>query len=194
METGIPNKRRAQIKDIVIDILERAQINSLPVKLSKILSIHSIGCLSFEKAEKTGLNLDYTQNGHTVLLSNQKYMILYNSEQTPQRIRWTISHELGHIMLNHFRGVCADTNKEAAANYFARELLLPLAVLDRLGARSAEEIAELCNVSLEAAQIMTEAFKRRDEFNAKYGDTKHDLMFLACFYKMFDCEFAEEIS
>lgn len=43
-------------------------------------------------------------------------------------------------MLNHFRGVCVDTNKEAAANYFARELLMPLAVLDTLGARSAEEI------------------------------------------------------
>lgn len=187
---NMTNARRAQIKDIVLRVLNISGIDSLPVMLNKILKSHHIRCFSFEKAVNFGCNVDYSKNGDTIIDSDNRYVIIYNETHTEQRIRWTISHELGHIMLNHFRGVCVDTNKEAAANYFARELLMPLAVLDSLGARSAEEIAEICNVSLEAAKIREGSFKRRDEFKAKYGNTKHDLKFLACFNKMFENECA----
>lgn len=193
MET-ITNARRAQIKDIVLRVLNVSGLNSLPIMLNKILKSYHIRCFSFEKMSQLGFNVDYGKNGDTIVTLDNKYIIIYNETQSEQRIRWTISHELGHIMLNHLRGVCADTNKEAAANYFARELLLPLAVLDSLGARSAEDIAEICNVSLEAAQIRTESFKRRDEFKAKYGNTKHDLKFLACFNKMFENECAAALA
>lgn len=191
---NMTNARRAQIKDNVLWVLKVSEIDSLPVTLNKILKSLKIKYYSFEKVKKLGFTVDYSKNGDTIATLDNEYIIIYNETQSEQRIRWTISHELGHIMLNHFRGVCVDTNKEAAANYFACELLMPLAVLDTLGARSVEDIAEICNVSLEAAQIRTEAFSRRDEFKAKYGNTKHDLKFLACFNKMFDCEFAEEIS
>lgn len=193
MET-ITNARRAQIKDIVLGVLSTSEISSLPVMVNKILKSHHIRCFSFKKMSQLGFNVDYGKSGDIIVDADNRYVIIYNESHSEQRIRWTIAHELGHIMLNHFRGVCVDKNKEAAANYFARELLLPLAVLGTLGARSAEDIARVCNVSLEADQIRTDAFKRRDEFKAKYGNTKHDLKFLACFNKMFENEFAAALA
>lgn len=53
-------------------------------------------------------------------------IVLYNPSQSADRIRLTLAHELGHIVLHHHLAIAegdADTEKEAWA--FAREFLTP---------------------------------------------------------------------
>lgn len=71
MET-ITNARRAQIKDIVLRVLNISGIDSLPVMLNKILKSHHIRCFSFEKAGQLGFNVDYTKSGDTIIDSDNR--------------------------------------------------------------------------------------------------------------------------
>ena len=191
----IPQWRRDQIKDVVLDILEKVRIGELPVELKRILAFYGWRITTIGKARKAGMNISDEDNGFSVVRSapgGDEYLIIYNEDHVPGRIRWTIAHEIGHIALGHLRGVSAVTDEEAEANYFARELLTPLAVLDELGVRSVAEIAEVCDISSWAAEIRAGDFQRRDWYKARHGNTERDLQFLKQFSKMFDMEIAAE--
>lgn len=93
-----------------------------------------------------------------------KPRIFVSSECSPERQRFTIAHELGHILLGHV-GECELVNREPsrgdnpieqAANVFASRLLAPACVLWALDARTPEEIASLCRISYQAATFRAE--------------------------------------
>lgn len=101
--------------------------------------------------------------------------ILVSSVAPLQRQRFTAAHELGHIILGHV-GRYALVNREPStqddpvereANVFASRLLAPACVLWGCNARTAEEIATLCDISLQAARFRAERMAvlyRRDKF------------------------------
>lgn len=80
-----------------------------------------------------------------------------------QRIRWTIAHEIGHIVLGHLhdfdktainRGGLTSKEYEVLekeADFFASELLAPIGVLKAAGLTKSEEIKIACNLSKKAA-------------------------------------------
>ena len=80
------------------------------------------------------------------------FVVLYNDiGNTETRTRWTIAHELGHIMLGH----CGNTYaEEQEANTFAAQLLMPWFTIKMMGIirkPSAEHIARTFGVSITAA-------------------------------------------
>ncbi|MCX6816725.1 MAG: ImmA/IrrE family metallo-endopeptidase [Candidatus Beckwithbacteria bacterium] len=75
--------------------------------------------------------------------------IIYNNKKPETRIRYTIAHELGHILMGHNSGfrTIDFSNKnpdEVAANKFAAELLVPLQLIkaERLISLSWSELAK----------------------------------------------------
>lgn len=192
----MPQQRRNEIKVAVLDLLYWARVDDLPVNLRAILRTIGVHCVTAAFAEAYGIKLNGTDDGYTIarpVPGGVQYMIVYNDQQIQQRVRWTIAHEIGHIVLGHVDGRVMDGDIEAEANYFARELLAPLAVLDELGARSTEAIAAACGLSAEAAAIRAADFSRRDAYKAQHGNTTHDLRFLRQFSKAFDSEIAGEL-
>ncbi len=106
-----------------------------------------------------------------------KFYIVYKDSEPSQRCRFTVAHELGHIFLGHllvaeaayaYRTFAVRNDIESSANVFARDILAPACVLHELGAASPEEIAKLCDISLEAAQIRAARLKLLEERNAWY--------------------------
>jgi uncharacterized protein DUF955 len=74
------------------------------------------------------------------------------------RDRFTLSHELGHIVLQHTRSFAESTgpnswkvyeDSEWQANAFAAELLMPVQYV--VNSRTASELVDRCGVSLQAA-------------------------------------------
>ncbi len=82
------------------------------------------------------------------------YVIAINENARYQlRQRWSLAHELGHILLGHLDSESDLSDmEERAADEFAAELLAPLTVLHFCGVSSAAEIAQMCRISDEAAR------------------------------------------
>ncbi len=86
--------------------------------------------------------------------------IFYNDAAPIGRQRFTIAHEIGHVVLGHFdaghfaiwrrRAPDPDAD-ETQANQFAARLLAPACVLHALDTKTPEEIAQLCGLSITAA-------------------------------------------
>ena len=88
-------------------------------------------------------------------------LVTYNNNGYRPRIRWTLAHELGHILCGHFQELYALGRRglsdelwqtmEEEADYFAASLLAPLPAIRKLNARSADDIRRLFGLSTAAA-------------------------------------------
>ena len=95
---------------------------------------------------------------------NGRPVILLAEGPSPERRRFILAHELGHIILGHVGRVGLlnrepspeDDPLEQAANVFASRLLAPACVLWGCNVQSAAEIAQLCGISQTAAQFRWE--------------------------------------
>lgn len=121
-------------------------VRCLPLDLKSIVS--NMGVLV--KLDNYNI-LQENERGKTVSLNGQLAIIVSNA--TAQQTRYTISHEIGHIVLGHFGAKEISANMEYAAERFAIGILSPACVLWGLDIRTAEEIADLCNISITSAKI-----------------------------------------
>lgn len=77
-------------------------------------------------------------------LATQRYIVAYNSEKAETCIRFTLAHELGHVVLGHTK----DGDKEnKEANCYARNLLCPIPAIDGFKLVTSNEYQELFYVS-----------------------------------------------
>jgi Zn-dependent peptidase ImmA (M78 family) len=89
--------------------------------------------------------------------------IRVRQDHVPWRQRFTIAHEIGHLLLHHthaktcFRDVAfSGTSEEVAANRFAADLLMPLWMLEPLALTHGADgamLARIFEVSREAMDI-----------------------------------------
>ena len=143
-------------------------IDSLPVKVSRIAKQTDIVLLN-----NSAVNLLSENESGITLMQDDKLYIVYADEQSPQRCRFTIAHELGHIFLGHLfakngKGFVITDDAEHSANVFARDLLAPACVLHELQALTSAAIANLCDISLEAATYRAERMAELERRNAFY--------------------------
>lgn len=94
-------------------------------------------------------------------IKKNRYLVAYNSAKYPSRVRWTLAHELGHIICGHFPEVerlgtdgVSDPlwqTMEDEADYFAASLLAPIPALRALNVKSSEDIMKYFGLSNIAA-------------------------------------------
>lgn len=149
------------------DVLLQHGVNQLPVSVGRILKQLHIPAVAFSKAEQNRLliahHLSIGSDGFALAVGRQR-IIYYNDACTPERSRFTLAHELGHILLGHLgqeklvnrEPGQMDNPKEQQANVFASRLLAPACVLNGVGATSVEKIMQLCKISREAATYRAE--------------------------------------
>lgn len=110
------------IKSYPVNVLNI--INQIPC--CKIFSFFEFSKLNNAKISDI-FSMCQSQTGCTFYHKTaKKYLILYNDDLTPGRIRWTLAHELGHILLRHFlsEGI-TEFQKEKEADLYAQQLLAP---------------------------------------------------------------------
>lgn len=129
--------------------------------------------------EKDPLNIDrdHAEAKTEVIRGGSDFLIVYDERiGYDKRIRWTIAHEIGHIVLGHLidfdkTALCRGglTEKEykvleTEAHYFACELLSPKTIIRRFRhlMGDANGIAALCDISYEAAVIRMKELARLD--------------------------------
>ncbi len=124
------------------------------------------------------------------------YLVVYDDRvENYQRVRWTIAHEIGHIVLGHLvsfeatalcRGSLTEKDYkvlEREADTFAVNLLAPMTIINRLPSiQTKADIMKLCNLSGEASDNCMEELRllksgKKLTFPIKEEDVLHRLFF-----------------
>ncbi len=172
-------------RDIVWDILLREEVKELPVKVSDI-------CAGLGIAVKCYRSTDGNR-GFCNIVGGVPYIFVDSASERSVR-RFTAAHELGHILLGHV-GDFTDLKHpeplnaeklEADADAFAARLLAPSCVLFGCGVRSKEEIALLCDISLDLASKRmrrVRALRRRGRLSCPYEEIEVCSQFMPFIYR-----------
>lgn len=117
------------------------------------------------------------QNGErgATILKNEHWYIVFDDTESVPVCRFTVAHELGHILLGHmlvgdikYRTFAKRDEEEQEADMFAARLLAPACVLHELHATTATEIAKICNISMQAAKNRAERMQVLEARNKYY--------------------------
>lgn len=138
-----------------------AGITELPVSVTKIAQHFDV---TIVKNSVHGW-LNPSQSGISYQSESGEWLIVYDDSDSTGRKRFTIAHELGHILLGHplregeqhtrvFNKERPEVEKEA--DMFAARILSPACVLWALDLHTPEEIAERCQISYAAAKYRAE--------------------------------------
>lgn len=124
----IYTQRYKEIATTAVETLEKASVSCQsisPFEIARNLKIR-IRKYSEIAPDDKAILLAMQKDGFSNLLikdqfSTPIFYIWYNDEMPEERVRWTIAHEIGHIMLGHLE---ESQLAEAEADYFAGILLV----------------------------------------------------------------------
>ncbi len=138
-------------RDTAWEIIFKYNVDRLPVAMKKLCKDMNLLCYSYEDGkeliDRYKLQPFTINDGFSKIIKN-RYLIFYNETIQPHaRKRFTVAHEIGHIVLGHLaqdstacRSGVSLWNRtgeepnpiEASANVFAGRLLAPACVLHAL--------------------------------------------------------------
>lgn len=115
---------------------------------------------------------------HFIIKKRKSFFIYCNDMNcNQQRLRFTIMHEIGHIVLGH---KISNDETESEADYFARNALAPLAIVIKKNITSPDELMNVFDISYQCSGIVI----RNLGLKIQYGHMeleKYDLDLLKLF-------------
>jgi len=168
--------RHRYVEQIVYDLYKTIPSWKFPLKLEDVvrsipncryLSYQRVAVLSRKKFQEV-IDLCESTSGCTFYDStNDRYLILTNQavlENNAGRRRWTLGHEIGHVMCGHFKnsslcklsenGLATVDNPEfeREADYFAASFLSPIPFFPLMNIRVADDVMRSFGLSKEASR------------------------------------------
>ena len=167
VDIKLPKKVYTIIETAVSDLFIKLQISSYPIdpfdiirKLGFILRKYSELSL-YEQIRLRSKDLDATSCFDPEL---QTYVICYDDTKYIRRIRFTLMHEVGHIILGHKE---ESELAKRMANYFAAYSLAPSPIIGAYDCQAASELAELFVVTDECAFYSFKRYLNWSEFGGR---------------------------
>lgn len=156
-----------------LEFFQRENIQWLPVDPMKVIRNEKIKALEYTEFSRIvqepipSIISEYGDDGFTTV--NGVYTIIYSKAHAPARIRWTLMHEISHIMLGHLnergeiaaRGAHRDSY-DLQADAFTANILAPLPVLCLCEADTAEKIKYISGISNQASEIRLKELQQAD--------------------------------
>lgn len=200
MNNDVPKERRIVIKQAALEALRRLPEISLPIKIKKIVkSYDNCRLIPYSRLMKDrGLSytevLAFTGTEHACTdyyAASGRYVIYYNDCDkliiSSNRYRWSIAHELGHVLLKHhvnshkarlFRNQLSNAeyyDLEEEADAFASYILCPHAIMCFFTIKGEGDISALCKVSGAASWNRYKDFKKwrksvKQHFPSRYDE------------------------
>ena len=174
--------RRIYINNLVLKLYSQLPRIKYPLDLNEVLSlIPNCKLMSYQKFADINhcsvndvIALCQSKSGCTHYdVETNRYLILVNLAETSNygRRRWTIAHEIGHIVCGHHILSAVDKiaensfaqinnqDYEIEADYFAVTLLSPLPLFKVFEIQSARDIQNTFGLSAEASDIRLKEYK-----------------------------------
>lgn len=161
-----------QSRDAAWKMLVDCDIRTLPVNVGAICKRCGYKLYAYSRNEEllkgSGLHEQSRMTDGFSVRSGTGYAIFYNDTKPVPRQRFTVAHEIGHIVLGEYTVINReptphDDPLETQANQFAARLLAPAYVLHELRAFTPERISELCDISMQAARFRADRIKTLEQ-------------------------------
>lgn len=162
----LPGKRYEEIKTIVIEMFKRHDIHNIPIDCYEITTKMGIVLKRYSQLTEEGLNaaLAKSNDGFCLLRTeglgpftyNQWY-IFYNDTLPPKRIRFTLMHEIAHVVLDHTE---ESDLAEAEANFFAKYALAPPPLVNKVLPEDYIELGKAFNLSNQCARFAFDYYEK----------------------------------
>ena len=168
-------------RDAAWKILIDCGAKTLPISVGRVCKLLGIKLHTYRRSETilqlVGLLPLTAQTDGFCQFVNGAFHIFFDDTLPIPRQRFTVAHEIGHIVLGHIHADCSRINRDPApgdspietqANQFAARLLAPACVLHELGALNPDDIAALCNISAAASRFRAERMAVLEQRNRYY--------------------------
>ena len=145
----LDNERYEEIKQEVLSMFEETETDTFPIdcfeiarKLCYLVIPYSELNVFSRRAAFSESDESFSRVELNPSTGMYYYAIYYNDAiQCAGRIRWSIFHEIGHIILGHHDNQAGDERKEEdEANFFAKYAMCPPPLLNAAGCRCPEDV------------------------------------------------------
>lgn len=143
----------------ILDVLEKCGIKSFPIECQTIIQyygyrIYSYQELQLQTPELYDICIQYSEDAFR---DSELRIVAYNDQKHPYRIRFSLAHELGHIILQHEKPM---QTAEIEANFFASNLLAPRMAIHYARCKNETDVAKVFAISQEAARYAFDDYRR----------------------------------
>ncbi len=166
----------SEIDTKIFEIFTLQNIRSFPLDCEEIAI--QLGCLLYRYSElsKEKRSKCLMVSDESIKLHNRIY---YNDTMSFAKIRFSIMHEIGHIVLGH--GEYSNDNLEAQANYFSSHILAPRIAIHYSECKNYTHVAHKFGLSYEAAQYAFDDYRKWHR-HAIYKMSTYDRLMYNHFY------------
>ena len=174
MYCRLTDKRCEEIKSEVAFMFQECGITTVPIDCFEIAEKLYYKLVPYSKLSerKKNIALNFSEDAFSTYKIDKKTnmvkpIIFYNDLVcNPQRIRWSIFHEIGHVYLGHHDNV-EDSNdeqdaiNEKEANFFAKYAIAPPPLIGLYECGNAYDIADRFDLTLESSLYSMYYYNKR---------------------------------
>lgn len=155
----LPDERYEEIKRIVVKLFVDYGVSCVPVNGFELAAKMGITVVPYSALplKHRPLLFKKSEDGFCVEKEEGEWYTYYNDAMEYGRINNTIFHEIGHIALDHTED---SELAEKEVKFFAKYALVPPVLVHKLGLTDVNRIAEVFEVSLEAAGYALSYYKK----------------------------------
>ena len=158
------SKRCSEITEIIEDLYEDIGYSSVPVDVFEVCRLLKIRIKTYSALQRTKrFNANkLSEDGYNYYDKKRKeYVVYYNDYLSMNRIRFTIAHEIGHIMLEHDEH---NILNETEANFFAKTMIAPLCVIGFRNLQNEYDVSSEFQISQECAGYVYSQYQNAMQF------------------------------
>lgn len=161
----LTGNRYDEIERAVVELFKENRISKIPIDPFDICERLGINLVAYSSLNIRGQSetMKISKDGFCLLLevesapSSEQWFIFYNDNTCRERIRFTIMHEIGHIVLAHTQH---SELAESEANFFAKYALAPPPLVYTTQPEDYVDLAEQFDLSQEFAYNAMEFYNK----------------------------------
>lgn len=174
---GFDYLENEHVKLKIIEVYRECNIKSFPIECFELLKHYDLKYFKYSELSEGLKNYCMEYSEESLIYENK---VCYNENKPQKRIRFSLMHELGHILLEH--GDNPTEKMEQEANYFASNILAPRMAIHYAGCQNCNDVSKLFEISLQAADIAFNDYRRWRRLLAYYKMNSFDKAMYIHFY------------
>ena len=139
----------------VLETFQKCNVKSFPINCYDLLKQYGYECMEYSELEEEKQTACYQVSDDAFRLNHTVY---YNDSIKGYRKRFSLMHELGHIVLNH-KAPYTDQH-EREANFYASNILAPRMAINYSKCKNASDVARIFRMTYESASYAFDDFRR----------------------------------